>query len=1330
MFDKRQSLLFLRIFLPLGALLLIALALYGQSEISHERNRLLSQETLNLSLGSGAISGKVDDLGRDLRFLASQSSLQEAVEQPNTENLARLAQDWRDFSATQSVYDKLRWLDENGKEVVRVDYADGQGHVVPADQLQSKTQRYFFADTMRLEASQIYVSPLDLNVERDQLEKPYKPTLRVATPILNAAGKKRGIVVLNHNATVLLQAFANATKSMASRATLLNSDGYWLKAQTPADEWGFMLKRPELSLAARAPEAWRLIRDQDQGQVTLADGLWTWQTLYPLAAGHSSSTGATGLMAASEGRVDASLYAWKSVAHMPSATLSGVLLPVRLKLMAAALALLGLLGFGSWKLTQARLREAQAEDKLRSVNTQLEQLVLERTRALESANQQLRLSEENLAITLHSIGDAVIATDAAGRVNRMNAAAEQLSGWTLAEAGGRALAEVFRIVHTETRQPMADPVQLVMEKGQTVELAQPTLLLARDGCEYHVADSAAPIRNNAGAIVGVVLVFSNISEKQQTQAALRESEERYRTAFVTSPDAVNINRLSDGLYIDVNDSFLRLTGWRREQVIDKTSKEIQIWQDPLDRELLVQTLMRDGYCSNLEANFRRHDGRTVVGLMSAHLITVKGEQCILSMTRNITERRLYEENLQLAASVFTHAREGIMITHADGTILNINESFCRITGYSRDEVLGQNPRLFRSQRHDKEFYRKLWQDLNELGQWSGEIWNQRKTGEIYPLSQTISSVRNPEGKTHAYVALFSDISAQKAQQGELERLAHFDALTGLPNRVLLADRLHQAMVQAQRRSQTLAVAYIDLDGFKAVNDQQGHQAGDQLLTIVASRMKQALREGDTLARLGGDEFAAVLIDLTDVASCMPLLHRLLAASAQVVQVNNCALQVSASIGVTFYPQMQDIDADQLLRQSDQAMYQAKLAGKNRFHFFDTEKDISIRDQHESLEQIRLALANREFVLHYQPKVNLRTGAVIGVEALIRWQHPELGLLPPTRFLPMIEDHPLSIDVGEWVIDAALAQLEAWQTVGLNMPISVNVAAHQLQHTGFVVRLNQLLERHPQVPVHLLELEILETSALDDLKHVSRVIETCRNLGVNFSLDDFGTGYSSLTYLKHLGVALLKIDRSFVRDMLDDREDLAILEGVIGLANAFHCKVLAEGVETVAHGTLLLQLGCDLAQGFCIAKPMPASALPDWLADWKPDPAWANVPRVSRDNLPLLRAAVEYRSWIAGVEAYLSGEREAPPPMDPQRFRFGHWLDGEGMQRHGTQPGWEAIEAMHRRAQALAEELVALQTRGRKPEAMAQMEELQVLRDGMLGKLNALGLDSRPGDLLI
>jgi EAL domain-containing protein (putative c-di-GMP-specific phosphodiesterase class I) len=334
-----------------------------------------------------------------------------------------------------------------------------------------------------------------------------------------------------------------------------------------------------------------------------------------------------------------------------------------------------------------------------------------------------------------------------------------------------------------------------------------------------------------------------------------------------------------------------------------------------------------------------------------------------------------------------------------------------------------------------------------------------------------------------------------------------------------------------------------------------------------------------------------------------MLTRLLAAAAQPVLSGDFILQVSASLGVTFYPQEQDIDPDQLLRQADQAMYQAKLAGKNRYQIFDAELDRDLRGHHESLERIRLALMQGELVLHYQPKVNMRTGKVIGSEALIRWQHPEKGLLTPAMFLPLIENHSLAVDVGEWVIDTALTQMERWHEVGLDQPVSVNIGARQLQQSNFVQRLHAILAKHPHIQPASLELEVLETSALADIAQVSKVIQDCALIGVRFALDDFGTGYSSLTYLKRLPVALLKIDQSFVHDMLEDPDDLAILEGVIGLAAAFKREVIAEGVETVAHGNLLMQLGCDKAQGYGIARPMPAHEMPAWAVAWQPPMSW-------------------------------------------------------------------------------------------------------------------------------
>ncbi len=575
----------------------------------------------------------------------------------------------------------------------------------------------------------------------------------------------------------------------------------------------------------------------------------------------------------------------------------------------------------------------------------------------------------------------------------------------------------------------------------------------------------------------------------------------------------------------------------------------------------------------------------------------------LSKLRLLEAQTQAQHKLQLAASVFTHAREGITITTPEGTIVDVNDAFTRITGYAREEVLGKNPRILNSGRHGKEFYANVWQQLSDQGHWYGEIWNRRKNGELYPEMLTITAARDAHGKVGHYVALFSDITAYKAHEDQLEHIAHYDALTNLPNRVLLADRLRQGMAVEQRRGKKLAVVYLDLDGFKAVNDTHGHEAGDLLLITLTARMKHTLREGDTLARIGGDEFVAVLGDLEDANASVPMLTRLLSAAAESFTINGSVLQVSASVGVTCYPQAQDVEADQLVRQADQAMYQAKLAGKNRYSFFDTEQDSGIRSLHLDIERIRQGLAGEEFVLYYQPKVNMRTGAVIGAEALIRWQRPGAGLLVPGHFLPTIENHPLAVELGGWVIEAAVTQMETWQAQGLNLCVSVNVGARQLQHADFVLSLQKILAAHPKVMPSRLEIEILETSALEDLARVSQVIEACRELGVTFAMDDFGTGYSSLTYLRHLRVNLLKIDQSFVRDMLDDADDLAILQGVIGLAKAFGREVIAEGVETVAHGVLLLQLGCELAQGYCIARPMPAQDMAAWQRDWKPDPAW-------------------------------------------------------------------------------------------------------------------------------
>jgi diguanylate cyclase (GGDEF)-like protein len=400
----------------------------------------------------------------------------------------------------------------------------------------------------------------------------------------------------------------------------------------------------------------------------------------------------------------------------------------------------------------------------------------------------------------------------------------------------------------------------------------------------------------------------------------------------------------------------------------------------------------------------------------------------------------------------------------------------------------------------------------------------------------------------------------------------------------------------------LAVVYIDLDGFKEINDHYGHGTGDQLLISISQKMSDALRECDTLARIGGDEFVAMLADLETPNDCKPVLDRLQKAAAETVTLGDVLLNVSASMGVSLYPQSGN-NADLLLRQADQAMYIAKESGKDRYHFFDVNSVVEARVLRENLYEVRHALAQGEFVLHYQPKINMRSLKVVGMEALIRWRHPEKGLLEPNDFLPFIENHPIRIQLGTWVINTALTQISQWHERGLQLPVSVNVGAYQLQDKNFFEQLTTALAAHKNFKPGQLELEILETSALENMTYVSSLIIACKKVGVSFSLDDFGTGYSSLTYLKRLPSASIKIDQSFVQDMLTNSDDLAIVQGVIGLAEVFGRSVIAEGVESAAHSAKLLSMNCEIGQGFGIARPMPAADVPQWVSNWHTNPIW-------------------------------------------------------------------------------------------------------------------------------
>ena len=695
---------------------------------------------------------------------------------------------------------------------------------------------------------------------------------------------------------------------------------------------------------------------------------------------------------------------------------------------------------------------------------------------------------------------------------------------------------------------------------------------------------------------------SDITERNRLKAEIDAALMRFEAIFQNNPLALCMIDFTSGTLIDVNPAWEQLFGYQREEVIGRHSLDLGLWADPGQRKRVLESMTAEGMVGPWEGQQRRADGQLIYCALRGRLLPVGDEKMFLWAFEDIAERKKTEVGLRLAASVFDFSHDGIMITDGQNQIIEINPAFTRITGYQREEVLERNPSMLGAAGQNEEPYEQMRKSLAASGSWRGEIWNKRKSGEIYPVLLSIAVIRDNDGQVQRYIGVFSDISQIKEHEKELHRVAHYDPLTGLPNRRLLADRMNQAIARARRHSSSLAVCFVDLDGFKEVNDTLGHEVGDQLLVAVANHIQKNLRADDTLARLGGDEFVILLNNCGSEKDCFQVLDRVLAAIIAAAGETHPGITLSASIGITLFPK-DDADADTLLRHADQAMYRAKEAGKGRFHKFDPERDRQVRASHEALQRLKLALEREEFVLYFQPKVNMTTGEVIGAEALVRWQDPERGVISPGSFMPMLAGTDLEIPFGDYIFEAALAQCARWKSRGLLLPISVNVSPNHLQAPNFADRLQTIMARHPLVTAGDLQLEVVESTEIGDIKRAATTLEQCRKMGVSFALDDFGTGYSSLTYFRKLPIDILKIDQSFVRDMLNHPEDLRLVAGIIHLAEAFNRPVIAEGVETEQHGSLLVKLGCSLGQGYGIARPMPADLLEGWIAQWQGEDGW-------------------------------------------------------------------------------------------------------------------------------
>jgi diguanylate cyclase (GGDEF)-like protein/PAS domain S-box-containing protein len=698
-----------------------------------------------------------------------------------------------------------------------------------------------------------------------------------------------------------------------------------------------------------------------------------------------------------------------------------------------------------------------------------------------------------------------------------------------------------------------------------------------------------PIKNKAGTIDDVIVMHEDVTEHKLAEDALRESETRFRTIIEQSPIGLALGR--DGVTISVNPAGLKLFGYddMEEMCGQPITKFIALNSRSEIEYRIKQRIQGNPVDTPFETIGLRKDGSQFPVYILAKGVMLKDGPLTFGFLIDLSERKKAEADLRIAATAF-ESQESLVITDADTVILRVNKAFTRTTGYTAEEAVGQTPRLLKSGRHNADFYRAMWETIHRTGTWQGEIWDRRKNGEIFPEWLTISAVKTDDGVVTHYVGSHIDITERKAAEEKIQHLAFFDHLTDLPNRLLLLDRLQQALVSSVRSSRKGALLFIDLDNFKNLNDTLGHDMGDLLLKQVTERLESCIHEGDTVARLGGDEFMVMLLDLSDQALETAALaeeigEKILAVLSQPYQLDKNTYRSTASIGVTLFSGNQQA-TDELMKQADIAMYQAKKAGRNTLRFFDLQMQENISARVSLEDELQNALEFQQFHLYYQIQVD-SAHRPLGAEALIRWIHPVRGLVSPAQFIPLAEETGLILPIGLWVLEAACAQLKAWQHDALTreLTLAVNVSARQFRQADFVAQLQAVVRKFAINPKQL-KLELTESLLQENIEETIAAMNALNEIGVQFSLDDFGTGYSSLQYLKRLPLDQIKIDQSFVRDIGIDSSDKAVVRAIIALAQSLSVNVIAEGVETEEQRKLLLQKGCTLYQGYFFGRPIP------------------------------------------------------------------------------------------------------------------------------------------------
>ncbi len=752
------------------------------------------------------------------------------------------------------------------------------------------------------------------------------------------------------------------------------------------------------------------------------------------------------------------------------------------------------------------------------------------------------------------------------------------------------------LIHAEDRAGVMDMLAAVQQDGS----AQVECRLRRAEGTYSWAHVRARlVHDERGAPLRIDGIITDVTARRLAEAALRESEEKFRNILESAADGIVITD-GDGRIVNVNRRAEALFGYGREELLGQSVEALvpsQLRDRHRARRHGAEVEHRRVMARQVEA--QRKDGSVFTAEVTLSTTHTKQGPLVTSIVRDTTESRRMIETLRLRERAIASSANGIMITDAsqpDHPIIYVNPAFERITGYPAQEALGRNGRFLVGEDREQPGLAEVRAALHERREGQAVLRNYRKDGSMVWNELSLAPVRDEAGRVTHYVSVFNDVTERKRYERELEYQASRDSLTGLANRALLNDRLAQAVAYARREERQFAVAFIDLDHFKVVNDSLGHSRGDALLREVAQRLGPLVREGDTVARLGGDEFVIVLYGIDGTASLPNALQRILDALSHPFMLEGNELFVTCSIGATIYPQ-DGQDPETLLRNADLAMYQAKEQGRNGYRFYTAEMNLAAGERLTLERELRHAIQNDEFTLFYQPLVDLVSGQIAGAEALIRWQHPQRGIVPPDRFIPLAEETGLIIPIGEWVLRTACTQNKAWLERGLAVPVAVNLSARQFRQPNLARQIGQIV-RECGLPPHLLELELTESMVMEHPGDVIAALAELRALGLRLALDDFGTGYSSLSRLKHLPIDTLKIDRAFVQDITSNADDAAIAVSVISLAHTLNRRVVAEGVETEAQLKYLRSRHCDVIQGYFFSRPVPAEAFTRLLAERK------------------------------------------------------------------------------------------------------------------------------------